>query len=275
MKYILNQTISSTHEDSQGEKNTKEFLLALAERFGERIPLHQHHDMRLETLGYLKNFKVVPDEESSGEWLLKADVYFSCETIDEALGGFSYSITEPISDNFDVAKYQIYLPWPHYNNQDLIDELLSEDKDLAVGKWRKKTVDPDTVGLIYNVAIFMFAPLWTNVYNNHVAPMIKKLFSKTQNLKSKGLSIDFIQQAGDFKGELIQIQFIPDRGNEEKCLKEQLVYEGLKKVENFLKTGPDANTVGIVRVKLMYDIFINQYRLIHVQYKSGKDKRIP
>ena len=40
-----------------------------------RLPLNQQHDMRLETAGYLANFRLIPDDKEAGEWNVVADVY--------------------------------------------------------------------------------------------------------------------------------------------------------------------------------------------------------
>ena len=60
----------------------------------ERVPLNQQHEMSLDTVGYIDNFKVVQAGVNKDEWNLVGDVYFHDVDIDEALKGFSYSVTQ-------------------------------------------------------------------------------------------------------------------------------------------------------------------------------------
>jgi len=72
-KKILGQTIGSTHRDSQGEKLPKEILEHICKQ--RRSPISQEHKPEKRSIGYMDNFRVVPDPKASGEWFLISDVY--------------------------------------------------------------------------------------------------------------------------------------------------------------------------------------------------------
>ncbi|MGD0277482.1 MAG: hypothetical protein ABSB79_15800, partial [Syntrophales bacterium] len=189
MKYILNQTISGTREDSHGEKQTKEFLEKLCRVLGKRCPLYQQHDMQKNNIGYVENFRVVPDEDYPGEWLLKGDVYYTCNNVDDALKGFSYSFTVLHEDSPNHAEYSVYIPYPYYNDQNLI--LYLKDKSIAFGYWYKKAAEQINVALIVTGINLLIAPLWKQVYDETVAPHIKKILREMKPLQEEGLSFNY------------------------------------------------------------------------------------
>lgn len=98
---FLNQIVASTGLDGHGEKRDKQFFEALIASYPPRMPLHQQHDMRKRTLGYLENWRLVKDHNNQGEWLVIADVFIDSDDIDEALRGFSFSSVEPMNGNLE------------------------------------------------------------------------------------------------------------------------------------------------------------------------------
>lgn len=273
-KKHINQTIGSTREDLHGEKRPKEFFERFAKDWGERKPLHQHHDMSKETIGYMENFRVVPDEEYDGEWCLKADIYITSDDVDEAMRGFSYSCIETVWGKKDNYQHCIFLPFPHYNDKDFIDELVASSKDLAVGRLIQKQLDPLTVGLITTSITFLLAPGWTNIYNEHVRPRIKSLFSYIPKLKKKHISPEFYMHVQGHKKEMIQVNYIPDRANETESLNDEYVFDGLKQVDEFINKDIKSRTIGIKRIKLYFDTTSSTYKLFHVEYLDGNDIHI-
>lgn len=103
---IRNQVLANTQLDSQGERQTKESLLSMCESFKkkQRLPLNQQHDMNLDSVGYIENFRVVLSDTEEKKWSLIGDVYFHDVELDEALKGFSYSITEDMQGDLSEKK---------------------------------------------------------------------------------------------------------------------------------------------------------------------------
>jgi hypothetical protein len=160
---ILGQTVGSTHIDSQGEKIPKRILEKFAQQ--ERLPLSQNHQPEKPSIGYMENFRVVPDAANEGEWLLKADIYFTEEPtdIEIVLGGFSWSITEIIEEYKTPidSGYAVYLPYPYYDDEVLLCKLHNEDEHLSLGRWYKKSADPATISLAVSFILFVISPVWT------------------------------------------------------------------------------------------------------------------
>jgi len=272
-KKIIRQTISSTNIDSQGEKQTKEFLEKLCSISGKRIPLNQQHDMRRESIGYIENFKVVPDKSHHGEWLLIGDVYFTCKNIDEALKGFSYSYTEIFDDSESGREYQIYISYPYYNNDKIID-CLKNDKEITLGKLYKKAADPYTVSLIFAGLSFVLSPLWNIAFTNHILPSINKLITKLRPLWKKGLNFDFVQIVTDNNNHKIKIFFIPDRNSEENSYNPSFIEDGIDQVYNYLERYPEYVTKGLDDIKLYFNLEKRKYQIFYIKFIDGSDVNI-
>lgn len=274
MKRILQQIIASTHLDAHGEKNTRDFLDRICrQHHGKRMPLHQQHDMSKETIGYIENFNLV-DDESTGESYLKADVYFTCETIDEAMQGFSWSYVDPITPNFNSSEYRLCLPYPLYKDESLITEITSADPHLGIGAYKKKQFDANTVGLLLSGVFFFFGPMWNNTYNEHVVPRLKKLTSQLPKLQEKGCSADLVQVVGGNLKEEIGVHFVPDRGREMESFDTNVIENGLSDVQRFLTTDEKSKSIGIYRIKLYFNRGTNKYHIFHVEYVDGSDINI-
>lgn len=274
MKNISQQTLASTHLDAHGERNTREFLDRICQQHvGKRMPLHQQHDMSRETIGYAENFNLV-DDEGTGESYLKADVYFTCETIDEAMQGFSWSYVEPLTSNFNSSEYRLCLPYPLYKDESFIADITSTDPLLGIGAYKKKQLDPNTVGLLLSGVFFFFGPMWNNTYNEHVAPRLKKLTSQLPKLQDRGCSADLVQIVGGNLKEEIGVHFIPDRGREVESFDVKAIEAGLAEVQRFLAKDEKSKSVGIYRIKLYFNRGPNKYMIFHVEYIDGSDINI-
>ena len=271
MKSILQQTLASTHLDAHGERNTREFLESICRRYqGKRMPLHQLHDMSKETIGYAENFNLIY-EKDSGESYLKADVYFTCETIEEAMQGFSWSHVEPLTANFNSSEYRLCLPYPLYKDEAFIADITSADPALGVGAYKKKQLDANTVGLLISGAYFFFGPMWNNVYNEHIVPRLKKLTRQLPKLEEKGVSADLVQIVGGNLKEEVGVHFIPDRGRETESFDVKAIELGLAEVQKLLATDEKSKTIGIYRIKLYFNRGKNSYKIFHVEYLDGSD----
>ena len=273
-KEFLDQIIAGTKVDRHGEKLTKEFFQGLIERLPSRVPLNQHHDMRLETLGYLENLRLVPCVDEPDEWNVIADIYITSESVDEALRGFSFSAMERIGGCTDSPLYHIHLPFPVYNDSDFIDELIESDQDLMVEKWIKKSVDPVTIGLISTGIALILSPEWDIQYKRRVRPIIKRALKQVPKLLSKNVTPDLVQHVVGRCGETIKLYFVPDRKNVTESFREEYFIAAIAAVKDFLEHDEKSQAIGVDTIKLYFNPNGPAYLIFHIQYLDGFDQHV-
>jgi hypothetical protein len=268
MVTFLNQILGGTRLDTQGESLPLEALESLCENFlGRRIPLHQKHSMAEPTLGYIENLHLTPDNNDKGKWSLVGDVYVTHGTLDEALKGFSISLTLPLREvaNPDIL---LYIPFPHYNNAEFVADL-STDPKLTIGKWIKKEADPTALAIFGSVVVLIITPIWDDIYKRKIAPKIYQFlenhFSRIQNA---GIGFEH-QQILDYESHEIAIRFIPAAGIERYCFDPDLLRAGISYVIDHLKSDSRAKSPGVERIVLKYDIGSRTYTLFRIEYKDG------
>lgn len=263
-----NQIVGGTREDAQGERLSKEFLHRFCSYVGgKRIPLHQQHDMARKTAGFIENVRLVPDTETPGEWNLIGDISIEEGDVEDLLGGFSISGMEELRRS-STATALIYLPFPHYNDKDLVAELCS-DTDLTVGKWIKKEADPTVWTVLGSVIVFAVAPSWDDIYKRKIAPRLDELIKKYREpLNARGLSIELVQIVL-FKGAEVEVRIIPTKGDQAGCLQTETVQAGLQRVVAFLNADVKANNIGVNRIVIFYDVGQASYCLHRIEYSDG------
>lgn len=89
---IKDQIISSTKEDLQGDKLSKEELKYLFDQLPEEQELKQEHHLSLPPLGKMYNKKFVKIE--NGEYAIKVDIDILSQEHIKNMGGFSISYTK-------------------------------------------------------------------------------------------------------------------------------------------------------------------------------------
>jgi hypothetical protein len=268
VKVIANQILGGTREDSQGERLSKAFLQRYCDYVGDgRIPLHQQHDMSKAVAGYIENVRLVPDPEIPSEWCVLGDVYLESGRIEDALGGFSISGMEMIRAS-ETATALVYIPYPHYNDAELIS-VLSDDPNLSVGKWIKKDAEPVSWVLLCSVIAFAITPIWDDIYKRKIAPRIDNLLEKYQDtFNIKGLRPELVQLV-IFHDAEVEVRIIPDKENNNECLKSDSVKQGLREVVSFLENDQKAGTVGVRRIVIFYNSGMSKYSLHRVEYSDG------
>lgn len=253
MKHFKDQCLASTHLDSQGEKTAKHILEGFVESYrGKRQPLNQAHDLSKPTAGHIENFRLIEDKNNKDEWQLIGDVYCDPSKFEEVMGGFSISYLEVLKRAEGNADFIVYLPYPHYNDPEYLEALLSQD-NLSVGKWVKKAADPTTIALLGVAAGIFLTPIWDDIYKTKIAPKIYDFFDKNDSeLNSRGINTDLIQSViiGDHK---IQVILIPIRGKEKECFSVERLDGAMKAVHQFLSTEDNPS----------------QYARIHMYFHSG------
>ncbi len=265
------QIIAGTRIDSQGERRPKEYFEELIKSFPARSPLNQQHDMRLETVGYLENFRVVQDTEDESEWNVIADVFLTKGDLDSALKGFSYSALEHLASNAPKPYVSVHLPYPLYNDEAYIRSLLDEVPGLLVGRWVKKAADPTTISLVAALIVLVVRPEWEIQYKENIRPAILKAIELIKGLREKGSSADLLQHVRGNIGEDVQLLFVPDRANEDASFSEAAIFSAVSAAIAFLQTDEKSKNVGVQRIRFYFDLGKRRYVLFHVQYLDGTD----
>ncbi|UCV09391.1 hypothetical protein [Dechloromonas denitrificans] len=268
MKTIKNQVLAGTRLDSQGERNPKEVLESFCAMYaGKRMSMNQQHDLTLKSPGYIENLRVIPDKEGPGDWSLVGDVFYDGDSLQAAMGGFSISFLEVIRRGESQDLFHVYLPYPHYKDSVLVDELF-EDGFVSVGRWAKKAADPATVALIGGVIVFIIKPVWEDLYKTQIAPHIYRFFStKFDKLREKKIDAQFVQHV-QYNNYEIQVLLIPALGSEEKSFGIDATSQAMALVHQRLTTLP-AEAQMASKVYLQFDENANAYSIYRIEHKDG------
>lgn len=268
MKTIANQTLAGTRLDLQGERNTKEALESFAAYYADkRMPLNQQHDLLLKSPGYVENLRVVPDERSPGDWALIGDVHYESESLEIPVGGFSISFLEVFRRGQSQELFNVYLPYPYYNDSELVEEVFEEGL-ISVGRWVKKAVDPATTALVGGAILFIMKPVWEDLYKTQIAPHIYKFFAgKFKKLKEKNITANFVQHVLHNDHE-IQVLLIPSCGKEEHCFSVEQTNAAMFLVHTRLTSQAPA-AIPASKIFLQFDDEANCYVLYRIEHQDG------
>jgi hypothetical protein len=270
--FFKDQPILSTRKDAQRETRTKEFLEQIVEDLPACFPIGQHHDMAKPHCGYMRNFRVVPVPKADHEWMIIADVELESGTIDDAIGGISWGFTANCKRNHSDVETAIYLPYPYYNDEQIINKLLETPIPLEVGKWHKKSAGPDKVALIVSFILFAGAPLWQRLYDSRVHPFLLSVARKLRELAIGPLEYHYGFHIKDDKGRPVPIYIIP--APHEALWKSQIaaLKYGLEVAMEFVRTDPMANDKGLYLLKLRYDSRAHKFVIFSGQFRDGTTK---
>jgi hypothetical protein len=271
MRTIKGQILAGTRLDSQGERNSKDVLEQYAAAFaGRRQPLNQHHDLTLPVIGHIENFRVVADEENPGNWQLIGDVFIESDDVSPEFKGFSFSYMEKLRDSQNQERIEVFLPYPHYNDPVLIDEVF-EDGFASVGKIVRKGASPETVALIVSVVVAVLQPLWEDLFRSMIAPSVVKFFEgRFISLSKRNVSCDVLHQI-DYSGHSAQVLFVPVRGKELECLSIEMQCQGMLMVSDYL-AALDVNHVPASKIILTFDQTERKFVITVVHFRDGSAK---
>jgi hypothetical protein len=266
--FYKNQPVMSTRLDSQGERQSKEDLEKIAAHMPPRFPLGQHHDMSKPYLGYMENFRVVPNPQEHGEWLLLADVCVETGTLDDALAGFSYGWTSNYRSNRGSVEGAVYLPYPYYNDEALIDRLLDRAPPLQIGKWHKKAAAPDPLGLIVSFVLFILAGPWQKLYDTKVHPYLMQVVGRLKETLGN-LDYHYGFHVRDEQGRTVSVYLIPAAREALYLSQVTALKAGLEIASAYLQTNEQAKSRGVYLLKLRYDSTKGEYAVLSVQFNDG------
>ena len=268
MKIINNQILASTQRDSQGECTPKKVLESFCTMYsGKRMPMNQQHDLTLKSPGYIENLRVVPAEDNPSDWYLIGNVHYDGESLQSAMGGFSISFLEIIHGSQTKDLFHVYLPYPHYNDLALVDNLF-EEGFVSVGRWAKKAADPITMALIGGVLVFIMKPVWEDLYKTQIAPHIYRFFSeKIGQLRERKIETQFVQHV-EYNNYEIQVLLIPAHGYEEISFSVDVTSQAMALVhQKLISLTQDSQMAS--KLFLQFDEKTNSYIIYRIEHKDG------
>ncbi len=270
MHRIADAPITSTLEDLQGEKRSKEDLESFLGGLPARLPINIEHDMGQATTGYVENFRLVPVPDAEDEWMLIGDHYLSERPTEESpLKGMSLSYTKLVSKNIPgEEEFHVYLPFPYYNDEALMDRLHHVDVPLALGCWHKKELAPEAVGLIISVTLFFLGPEWACVYKGKIRPKLLKLIGHLR--QNEGVAYDYHQLVERSDGGTVRLVFVSDHSNWTASLRPERIDRGMNVAVDFLQESDVATCKPVSQLRLKYNPETESYDVILVQYDDGE-----
>lgn len=270
MKVILKQILAGTHIDSQGEKHPKEVLERFAESYKDiKLPLNQHHDLRLPTVGFIENIKVIQDPEHQDTWLLVGDVHIENDEIEigKSFGGFSISYMEMMRPSSKQESFEVFLPHPHYNDRQLVEQIF-EEGHVSVGKIVRKGLSTDEIAIVVSLLVLVVQPAWDDFYRTKIATLVANFFSnRFPILARKNISADVIQHV-DYCGHHVQVLLIPLRGHEQKCFSVERQFAAISLVLEYLEA-LELNHVPVKKVTLTFHMAKGQFQINTIYFVDG------
>lgn len=268
MKVLLSQTIASTNLDRQGERIGVEHLHYAAQKWaGRRVPMHQQHRSDLPSPGYFENLRLLPDEANPNEWRLVADIYYDETMVVDPVGGFSIAFLEPIRRAESSELFQVFVPFPHYRDEQFLGELFEEGY-VSVGRYGKKSAELEYAALVVTVLVAVLAPMWDKAWKETIGPTVSEFFQrKFPLLRARGMHAELLQTI-DYEGNHVEVTFIPQRGSEERCFGVEKTYPAMLQVHDYL-VALDVNHVTAAKVFMVFDASLDQFKMLRVHFIDG------
>jgi hypothetical protein len=274
MKIMRNQVLMTTHVDSQGERCDRQMLQDIVDRMPPRYPLGQHHDAALPSRGYIENFRLEELVSEPGQWQVVGDVHIEDDLDFSKFGGFSYSSTEIAKKSTGDSIGALYIPYPLYKDQAILDEITSYDPALSAGRWIKKNADPSKFTFLVTFILFVLTPAWKKIFDERVWPFLINVIDRKEEGSIKNSPFEYVAIASDEAGRNINIYFIPDRNRCKDTFSKVLVKAGMEKAIDFLHADDKAIQIGADTLKLYYHDDKVGYKIFFIQYRDGTSRNI-
>ncbi|MFZ4580158.1 MAG: hypothetical protein ACOYOB_17365 [Myxococcota bacterium] len=264
--------IASTNLDSQGERLTRLQLSRLVAHIGQRAAIHQQHDMSLPVCGYMSNPRIEQARTEPGEFELVVDI----ESVDDSpppFQGLSWSSTEPLAANCDLPHIALYLPYPLYNDNSLVESLLVLDGEILVGKWRKKAAEPTLIALLVDLVVDLCADgskvMLAAIFMKELCPRIAPLLAKATELwASRRMVTDIRKTVRTSQGRL-DVHLCPDRVDPVGGYEAQAIAEMIALAVELARENGGSNDGPIVCVRAVFDRTKRKYTPIALCFESG------
>jgi hypothetical protein len=202
---IRDQVLASTSLDAHGECFTKAELEEFARELPQQVPLNAMHDFSQPISGTATNLRLLQNKNGA-DWNLVGDIETNDPRFGELFKGMSISTTSPLFD-LPNSVFTLALPFPAYNDQDLVCSLIKTNT-ISIAKWRRKglSTEQSTI-LIASITIFI-KPIWEDVYQHVFKPALKGVLASTYAcLSQHNIALDFVQNIG-FSGRLVEIRIL-------------------------------------------------------------------
>jgi len=266
-KTISGQPLANTRVDSQGEQLTPDDLCAILQGMGQRSPLNQHHDMSLPFCGEMTNFRIVKDQKDSSLMTLVCDVTIDDEIADRNTGGFSFSVPRILKMNSTDSEFEVFFPYPLYNDQVLLDSFLSLDFKVGVGKWVKKEISPALIAMV----VVIVSPVWTSVYKVLLKEKVERFLRSIKGLwpKEVGLQINTQVPTKKYEPQPSLVIVSPDAIGID-CL--STITDALDSAKEFCEAGFSQFGKRIRRIRMKLDMPSGRYFVLGVEYIDGSNR---
>lgn len=247
--------------DAQGDRLTPQALNDMAH--SSRFPLMSRHDVTKPTLGYIDNLRVEPMPEASGEWALMGDVFVEAGTLDEAMKGWSLGMTAEFVSGRSDAAFGFYLPYPLYQDDDLIERLSKERPSDIVGAHLQKGAVPEYVGIVVAFGLFVLGPEWARIYESSVRPALARALSSLRRVGASGpFSFRFPVSVGPVEFEML---IVPERGS----IDSDKLWTAFAAARAWAEEDDDARVRGLKTLVVCLDSPGGVYRVVTAVYIDG------
>lgn len=274
MKKLVGQVLGSTHGgsaegDAHGERYDRAFFEDLLRGMPSRMPLHQHHDMSLPPIGFISDFRLVPSETQPGHWNFVADVEFDESSDPPDMGGFSWSATVGVIKP-DDPRGAIFLPYPLYNDQELMSGLAALDGRLAVGKWVKKGERVALFALLVSVTNLVLGPWWKKTYDEKVHPFLGQVVAGLRSKLPGTSRVELVQVVStNYYPDPVDVHFIPDELSTAAGLAPFLIKEALVEAFRFIEDDWKLTSRPIKRIVFDFQPNTATYEPVSITYRDG------
>jgi len=215
----------------------------------------------------MTNFRIVPNPNDPQHSMIVCDVTYDEEKIDGPTGGFSFSALvggESLSQNPDCC---LYLPFPLYQDRELIDRLLKSYPDMAVGKWKKKSAE---MGLLCALLVFLAKPLWETVYKQCFEQSVVDLIGKLKGELPDDMEIDFVVEIPvSIYQPRPKVIFLPARESVQDMNAVTKLPDGLEAAKAYCERDYFMMAKRISRLRMTFDPASGCYVVLDVQYIDG------
>ncbi|MGK0155931.1 MAG: hypothetical protein ACI9SE_002898 [Neolewinella sp.] len=181
--------------------------------------------------------------------------------------GFSWSRNVDIEANDDAPLVSVYFPYPAYNDEQLLSELLAQPIKLQVGKWLKKSADP--VSTVLMVIQIMLTPEAQELFRTRVYPLFEQILPYVQSLWDRALGTKVILQFQHESGAQTNVMFMP-APESVASMAENVLQRGLTAASRFAVGELNQKQRHPKLIVMQFDTVTQSYFLLSCEYADGE-----
>jgi hypothetical protein len=166
---------------------------------------------------------------------------------------------------------ECYLPYPAYNNAQILQTLYAEG-DVTIGRVQKKGLTETEIGLIVAVAALLISPEWDIQYRTRIRPQLQRALSLINStLARHSLEADLRQTLQIPNVGAVTLILIPDRTATTTGQEIEAIDLAIKSAIQFV----DVHERKDVReLRSLFNPSRRRYEIIYVRYSDGQDLNI-